>query len=271
MARITRTALAIAALLATHGVARADDMEDVEDVQVEPEVVPEAERASPQAIDPFLNPPPAAPGITSQFYFEDRAQPDGVMKLQLGDEVKVLCGLHNGASSPLNVTYQLGMLQSSLYYQKLAPVTVNAVVDAGEELTLPFSFTPDKTLPPGEFTLSMSAFYEHEYNMFASTYFNQTVSLVEGDAKLDVQFIGLVVMMLLALAGISFVVMRTWFSSTLKKVTQKKSKAKVEMGTASSGDAANEWLQGTAATLGNNLGNTRSSKKKPASKGKKNK
>lgn len=224
-----------------HGV-RAQVEDDIEDVVTQEEdVIYEAPPQNSEPSDPFLNPPPSALGVESFTILEDGAD----NRLTLGKEVRVLVGLRNGANSPLNMTYQLGMLQSSVFYQKLAPASEQGFLEPGEELTLPYSFVPDKTLPPGEFTLSLSAFYESEHRMFANTYFNQTITLVEGKSAFDVQIMGLFVM-ICGILGSAFYFLAKYLQ--LPGFKKKRSVRKTKKDTGIVRGDSDDWLAGTAAT-----------------------
>ena len=78
-----------------------------------------------------------------------------------------------------------------------------AVVPAGEEASVHYSFMPSTYLPPRDWQLTLMLFGETESgNYFQHTFYNQTVSISEPPKFIDTELLGLVALLGLALAGI---------------------------------------------------------------------
>jgi hypothetical protein len=136
-------------------------------------------------------------------------------KFPVGTRTTVLLGVHNTGKNPFNISYVYASLHSpfdySYYIQNvrfprlvfpflcsfssfcfacfaffslLAQFTVRqyfAVVNPGEQITIDYTFIPDKSLEPLDFWLSAHVIYNDTVaeDMFLTTFFNGTVELVE--------------------------------------------------------------------------------------------
>ncbi|KAH9287692.1 hypothetical protein KI387_031809 [Taxus chinensis] len=187
-----------------------------------------------------------------------------VILIPAGGETGILVGVHNEGESSLKVhsikaslhlPYYHGMLVQNFTVQEF----VKATVPHSAQAAFPYSFTVNKYLQPGEFTLVGSMFYEIDEQLYQSVFYNATVEVVEGTGILSGETLFLVSLGL-ALVGLSAI----WIYGQIQRISKKTKKTKkVEVGTRSA-DTINEWLQGTAFTqsLEKSITQSQKSKKK---------
>jgi len=147
------------------------------------------------------------PGLEVQHWFSKQL---GSTDFPVGTEVDVVVGVHNGAPEALNLTGVTGSINSPaeyrFYVQNFTAQPAMAVVPAGEEASVHFSFVPSPYLPPRDWQLTLLLFGESESgSYFQHTFYNQTVSISEPPRYVDTELVGLVGLLSLALAGIAYV------------------------------------------------------------------
>ncbi len=77
----------------------------------------------------------------------------------------------------------------------------NVSVLPDQSSTFLYKFKPDQRLEPREFGVVVEVFYLNEQNdTFATTFFNQTVSLVEVEQGFDIQYVFTVITLLVIVA-----------------------------------------------------------------------
>jgi len=151
---------------------------------------------------------PSSPDITTTVYFPDFTD----KRFTAGDEVAVLIGVSNSGDRPYNLTYITGSLHSpfdySYYIQNFTVSLINAVVDAGSEISLEYRFKPDPNLEPLEFHFSGYFLYNttDDREIYRSTFFNGTVELVEKNREFNTRtiFSYVLVLAVIGLAGYFF-------------------------------------------------------------------
>ena len=62
-----------------------------------------------------------------------------------------------------------------------------SVVNAGRELTVPYSFQLPTPLAGMDFTLALTAFYQEDGEQYATTFFNHTVRVLDPNVAVDFQ------------------------------------------------------------------------------------
>lgn len=102
---------------------------------------------------------------------------------KVGDEVTILCRFSHKLAKKVNVTGMAGSLNSPInfgyYMQNFTFDHESYVASPNEDLTLDYTFTIADTLDAGEWQVSVTVFYEVGPLLYASTFFNQTVTLVQ--------------------------------------------------------------------------------------------
>ncbi|GLJ16220.1 hypothetical protein SUGI_0271840 [Cryptomeria japonica] len=209
------------------------------------------------SVDSVLGP---ASGVDTICFFPKNSD----KLIPAGGETEILVGINNEGESSLKVLsikatlhlpYYHGMLAQNLTVQEF----VNATVLHSAQATFPYSFTVNKYLQPGEFTLVGSMFYEIDEQLYQAVFYNGTVEVVEGTGILSGETLFLVTLGL-ALVGLSGI----WIYGQIQRISKKTKRTKnVEVGTRSA-DTTNEWLQGTAftQTLAKSISQSQKSKKK---------
>lgn len=86
------------------------------------------------------------------------------------------------------------------------------VVQPGAELSLEYKFYPDARLPsPRDFVVALTAFYfDNAGTFYSSTFFNQTVTIVEIPKLVDWELLSLIGLFVAALAAIGACIGPNW-------------------------------------------------------------
>jgi len=168
-------------------------------------------------------------------------------KFPAGKMVDVVVGLHNEGSEAYNISLITGSLNSpadfSLHVQNFTLSGYGEVVAPGEEASLTYKFVPDARLSPRDFVVALTAFYtDTQGQWYSTTFFNQTVDIVEQKKLVDWELIMLAGMFAGGLALIawglhSYVVSKGWL-----KPQKKKKKVVVSKQAPVDPD---EWVKGT--------------------------
>jgi len=149
------------------------DETDGEDVQ-------EAEEAEPVF---------ASDSVVTTFYFPDYPE----KKLPIGQKVTVLVGFSNRGQTAYNLTAIGAHLHSpfdyNYYIQNFTYREVNSLIEAGEEGSIEYSFTPDKSLEPLEFHLSLALYYNDTATgqFYRNAIINGTIELIDVSSGFDVK------------------------------------------------------------------------------------
>ncbi|KAF2322792.1 hypothetical protein GH714_030845 [Hevea brasiliensis] len=118
----------------------------------------------------------------------------------------------------------------------------NATVPASTQATFPHIFAVSKYLQPGSFDLVGTIYHEIDQHPYQSTFYNDTIEVVESGGFLSIESVFLVTLgiALLGLLGL-------WIHGQIQNLSKKTKRApKVEVGTRDA--SMDEWLQGTAYT-----------------------
>lgn len=165
-----------------------------------------------------------------------------------GGEIKVVVGVHNAATESYNMSAIMGSINSpsdlKLYIQNFTQQVYFEVVEAGEELSLEYTFRPDPALPARDYHVMLTLFYEDaKHGFYSTTFFNGTVDIAETPKLIDTEilFLYLLIVGVLGVAGLyayNTLSGLGFFKTTkTKKVTRKQETVKVE--------DEDEWLTGT--------------------------
>jgi len=254
MARSNFMAVGLACMILFAGVAIAEDA-----AKDEPAAAAEGSKAQPTARRHILTDiPDSSEDVDIAHIFPD--YPSAVFPA--GERLKVIMGLRNTGESLMNVTHIAGSInapnQWSYYITNFTVFEYNVGVESSKESSFEYQFMIDPQLAGHEFTLALTAFYHDGQEMYASTFFNTTIPVIDPPGVLDTQtlFMYLALLGMLA-AAVHFGLQSTGMMGKITKSTRASSKK--EMGTAGV-NGADEWLQGTAwTTFG-------AAKKRPAAK-----
>lgn len=186
---VTLGLLALVALTAVPSVVADVDDEDsdlVNDVVGENEMEDEDEEEDLLSNQhPLTDMPEPSEHVETTFKFPNHE----TMAFPIGKKVDALVGLVNTGDKELNVTFAMGSLNSpfdfNYYMQNFSAVSYNTTVLPGEEYTFKYTFEPHSNLDPVDFNVALTVFYEDEDELFATTFFNQSVSFHEPPMELD--------------------------------------------------------------------------------------
>lgn len=127
------------------------------------------------------------PDVESSYLFPK--YPDN--KIKLGQEATLVVVLSNAGSETFNLTDVRAHLHSAYdftyYIQNYTGKDPNAVLYPNTEVSLEYTFVPDKTLETLEYWMSAYVTYNDTNNrVFRSTFTNTTIELIEGDSVFTV-------------------------------------------------------------------------------------
>ncbi|KAJ8607184.1 hypothetical protein CTAYLR_007343 [Chrysophaeum taylorii] len=101
----------------------------------------------------------------------------------VGDEVTLLCHFVHRLAKDVNVTGLMGSLNSPVnfnyYLQNFTFDAENYRAAAREDVTFDYTFKLADTLDPGKWQVAVTVYYEVGRMLFASTFFNETVTLAQ--------------------------------------------------------------------------------------------
>uniref|UniRef100_A0A7S3RAP3 Translocon-associated protein subunit alpha n=1 Tax=Dunaliella tertiolecta TaxID=3047 RepID=A0A7S3RAP3_DUNTE len=200
--------------------------------------------AQEQAQHPLTNMPPSG---SVQTAFILPSFPD--KKFPAGGLVDVVVGLHNEGSETYNVSLIAGSLNSpadfSLHVQNFSMAAYGEVIGPGEEASLTYKFVPDARLSPRDFVVALTTFYtDSKGQWYSTTFFNQTVDIVEQKKLVDwelIMLVGLFAAILLGLAYWAYTTVVSW--GWLKP--QKKRTKRVPVAKQQGPVDHDEWVKGT--------------------------
>lgn len=194
---------------------------------------------------PLTNLPPAGV-VTAGYFFPDFP----TKHFPAGEVVKVVLGLRNDAAEPYNVSAILGSLNSPIdfkrYFYNFTQQVYFQVVEPGKELSVEYVFVPPKQVPPTDYQIALTVFYEGAEGLKSTTFFNQTVEIVEVKKLIDTDLIMLYIL-LISLMAVGVWYVWGWLKEgPLKGMLGPKKKAKKQEKTkAVRADDDDEWVKGT--------------------------
>jgi translocon-associated protein subunit alpha len=166
---------------------KADDVEDVinEDTIEEEDL----EDDDGEPIHPLTDLLSASPDVHAAYAFPDEMNAGN--KMVIGKENTIVCGLVNKGDKAINVTMVFGSLNSPFdfrfHIQNFTGREYYRSIEAGQEASFEYNFVPHASLDPIDFQVAITIFYEDEDEGFTSTFYNETVTLVEASSDFDMQ------------------------------------------------------------------------------------
>jgi translocon-associated protein subunit alpha len=128
---------------------------------------------------PLTDMPPGAEDVATSVYFPNHAD----HKLPIGEVVTTLCHFTNTGSSPYNISAIMGSLNAPFdfrhHFQNYSYKPIGMVVNAGEEISLKYSFQLHPDLEPVDYQLAVTVFYDSETESFSTTFFNQVSKFID--------------------------------------------------------------------------------------------
>ncbi|EIE23258.1 hypothetical protein COCSUDRAFT_53555 [Coccomyxa subellipsoidea C-169] len=193
---------------------------------------------------PLTDIPAPLEGLQTVFWLPEYPE----KQFPAGALVEAVVGVHNNAKERVNVTAIVGSLNNAQafhqFYQNFTYQPQVAVVSPGEEASLSYYFSPDESFPPREFQVALTVFYNTPAGSFASTFFNETIDIVEVPPLIDVQGIFLLAALLGLLAAAAYGVKSALEWQGILKPRKGSRKVEVKKRVVVAGEE-NEWLKGT--------------------------
>lgn len=122
----------------------------------------------------------------------------------MGDEVTILCKFSHKLSKVVNVTGLMGSLNSPVnfnyYLQNFSYDAESYTATAYEDVTFDYTFKIADTLDAGQWQVAVTLFYQVGRYLYATTFYNQTITLVHPSGGYSL-FGGLVTLLVLAAAA----------------------------------------------------------------------
>lgn len=107
----------------------------------------------------------------------------------VGDEVTVLCHFSHRLKKSVNVTALMGSLNSPVnfgyYLQNFTLDNETYVAEAHEDVTFDYTFRLADTLDAGTWQVALTLYYSVGRYLFATTFFNETVTLKQPPSGLS--------------------------------------------------------------------------------------
>lgn len=203
---------------------------------------------SPDGSHPLTN-MPAAGEITTGFLLPTYPE----KKFPAGKLVDVVVGIRNDGSETYNLTMIAGSLNSpadfNLHVQNFSNIGYGQMLAPGEEVSLEYKFFPDGRLEPRDFTVALTVFYgDAAGGWYSSTFFNETINIVEVKKWVDWELLGLVGLFAVAASGLgyaaySYVVSMGWLKPQKKRA--RKARPAGERAPAMTSEDHDDWVKGT--------------------------
>jgi hypothetical protein len=182
-------------------------------------------------------------------------------EMTVGKKLTAVVGIVNTGETPVVLHFIMGSVNSpfdfNYHIQNFSLTVINSTLEAGEERTLEYQFMPHPNLDPIELRVAMTVFYEEAgIRSFSTTFFNETVSFVEGSLEFDLKSLSKYsagITIGTAFIGALYMLLVTPTKGKSSRKTRDYSASKKTM----SVEEANEWIQGAGHDM------------KPRSRGKK--
>ena len=175
-------------------------------------------------------------------------------RLPSGQPLKILMGFRNNGASPMNVSHIAGSLNApgmfAFHIANFSVAEVMTIVDPGKEASFEYRFDLDPQIAGHDVQAAFTAFYQDDAEMYATTFFNSTISVLDPVGVIDTQS----AVVYLALAALGLYAAKTALAAAgalpnLDKAAKKAlgaKKGKKPETSARKADAGNDWLKGTA-------------------------
>ncbi|BDA50247.1 probable translocon-associated protein subunit alpha [Coccomyxa sp. Obi] len=193
---------------------------------------------------PLSDLPAPLEGVQTVFWLPEYPE----KQFPAGALVEAVVGLHNNANERLNITAIMGSLNNAQafhqYFQNFTYQPQQAFVGPGEEAAVSYYFMPDESFPAREFQVALTVFYNTPSGTYSSTFFNQTIDIVEVPSFIDIQGLFLLLPLLGLIAGAAYLVKSALEKYGILKPKKGTRKVEVKKRVAAAGEE-NEWLKGT--------------------------
>eukprot|EP00210_Caulerpa_lentillifera_P002737 g2616.t1 len=193
-----------------------------------------------QGQHPLTNIPPPGDVQTSYVLPEHPSK-----QFPAGDQIPILLGFHNSASRAYNLSYILGSINlpdNNMFVQNFSYQVYFTAIKPKEEATFAYSFRPDKSLRPMELRVALTAFYmDAEGQGYASTFFNETIDIIEKPKWIDYELLWMYCVMLAMALGVIYALVSWIIGLTTTKKRTKKPTAKTDQ------SGSEDWLKGSGA------------------------
>lgn len=190
---------------------------------------------------PLTNLPPAGE-ISTGFFFPDFP----TKQFPAGELVKIDLGIHNDGSESYNISAIMGSLNSpqdfKVFFYNFTQQVYFEVVEPGQELSVEYEFALLKDLPPRDYQVALTVFYEAKDGFKATTFFNQTIEVVDVKKLIDTDLIFLYLLLLGILAFVGYITYQ-YVQPYVKVLPFSKKSRKVEATPTARDD--DDWVKGT--------------------------
>lgn len=151
-------------------------------------------------IHPLTDIPEPASDIEVTYKFVD-----GEESFPIGEGINVLIHLRNNGNNLYNITNAMGSLNSAsnfgIYYQNFTEKNFNTTLYPNYELTLHYVYGIYNLMDPKDYQMALTLFYETESDNYATTFFNQTVTVVDRSSIFDIETIGMIASFVAIIVG----------------------------------------------------------------------
>lgn len=178
------------------------------------------------------------PDIRTYYVMPDYSEPS----VPFGKTIDILAAVVNTGDKEFNITGVSGSINSpfdfSYYVQNFSRLEMNTLIKPNEQMSVLYSFQPDKNLEAMDFQLCINVFYEdQDSERYMTTFYNETTTFYEPVSELDAKTIFQFVLYATVAALLLLIVFRTTAATKTKPVPKKKTAE-------SDGATENEWLDG---------------------------
>jgi len=188
------------------------------------------------------------------------------LEFEGGEVAEVLMGFRNIGDMVYNVSAIVASLHHPsdfrYFIQNFTQLNYQAIVTPNHEITLSYPFRPDSLVETGKFGLAITVFYADNSRNYTTTFFNQTVQIVEPPMGFDSQTFFLIAGAIgMATVG-GYVLMNRPGSVKKSRPT-----AATVAAAAAPTEVNSDWLEGTNVNLpGQRQSSSANNKKKKKSK-----
>ncbi|KAK8796345.1 hypothetical protein WA171_004306 [Blastocystis sp. BT1] len=151
--------------------------------------------------------------VTYKFLTED---------FPVAEPIRVIVNLKNTGVAVYNITNCMGSLNDAnnfaVYHQNFTERNFNSTLYPGYEMNFLYVFGLYNFIDPQEYQMALTIFYETDSDYYATTFFNETVEVVDHSSVWDIRLISIVAMLVV---GVMFLF--NYCSASKKPVKNTKS------------------------------------------------
>lgn len=189
--------------------------------------------ALPRGRELLTNIPKPLSNVDVAYTFPNFAQESQII---VGEDVTTVITVRNDGTSPVNVKYITGSINSakaySIFLHNFTTTAYGSTIPTDGEQSFEYKFATAANMPPRQFRLALTVFYEGDKSQqYAKTFFNSTVEVMEPDRLIDTDALFLYLTLASIAAAIGYVVYsalkeRTWFKEVSKKAIKQSGASK---------------------------------------------